>query len=107
MTEPISAGQQLIADLQQKGDSYGLTLLIVEAARIADRLAKLNDLLIGEQTLWARLRENRDGDIYVQVDSALGEARQQAIALKQLLAEIQRQRLLAPPKQTQDDLAGL
>lgn len=107
MTEPISAGQQLIAGLQQPNDPYGLTVLIIEAGRIADRLAKLDDLLTGQQTLWCRLRDNREGDIYVSVDNALSESRQQAIALKQLLAEIQRQRLLAPAKPAASDLDGL
>jgi hypothetical protein len=31
------------------------------ARRIADRLKKLDALLTGEQTIWARLRENREG----------------------------------------------
>lgn len=93
--------------LSKADDPYALTILIVEAARIADRLEKLDALLSGEQTLWARLRDNREGDIYIQVDNALSEARQQATVLKHLLAEIHRQRSQTPRKSADDDLAGL
>jgi hypothetical protein len=75
-----------MSGLQQPGDPYGLTVLIVKAGRIADRLAKLDDPLSGEQTLWCRLRENHQGDIYVSVDSALGEARPQATVLRHPVA---------------------
>lgn len=107
MDQTKTAGQRLIEGLSREGDPYALTILIVEAARIADRLEKLDDLLSGEQTLWARLRDNREGDIYVAVDNALSEARQQATVLKHLLAEIHRQRAQTPRESSDDDLAGL
>lgn len=102
-----TAGQRLISDLSKEGDRYALTVMIIEAGRIADRLEKLDDILSGEQTLWARLRESREGDIYVQVDGALSEARQQATVLRHLIAEVQKQRAMNPEAPPDDDLAGL
>jgi hypothetical protein len=50
MDEAKSAGERLAEGLSQVGDQYGLTVLIVEAGRIADRLEKLNAILSGQQT---------------------------------------------------------
>lgn len=105
--EPKTAGQRLSEGLSETNDPFALTILIVEAARIADRLEKLDALLSGDRAVWARLRETREGDIVVTVDSALSEARQQATVLKHLLAEIHRQRAQAPRESTDDDLAGM
>jgi hypothetical protein len=38
MDEPKSAGERLTEWLTQDGDGYGMTVLIVESARITDRL---------------------------------------------------------------------
>lgn len=102
-----TAGQRLIADLARPDDRFALTVMIVEAARIADRLEKLDQLLSGQQKMWAQLRENREGDIYIQVDNALSEARQQATVLRHLIGEVQRQRAQNPGPPPEDDLAGL
>jgi hypothetical protein len=101
-----TAGQRLIEALTQPDDPFELTVLIVESGRIATRLEKLDAILSGEQTLWARLRDSREGDIYVCVDNALAEARQQATVLRHLLAAITRQRA-GLPVISDDDLAGL
>jgi hypothetical protein len=100
------AGERLVEELTQPDDPYALTVLIVECGRIATRLENLDALLSGEQTLWARLRGGRDGDIYVSVDGALSEARQQAGVLKNLLVAIERKRE-GIPVDNDDDLAGL
>lgn len=100
------AGERLVDALTQPDDPYTLTVLIVEAGRIATRLEKLDEILSGEQTLWARLRGGRDGDLYVSVDNALSEARQQAGVLKNLLVAIERKRA-GLPVIVDDDLAGL
>lgn len=71
-------------------------LLLEEACRIADRLDRLDALLVGDADTWARLDHRRDGTTEVVVDSALTEARQQALALRQLLASI-------PEKESGDD----
>ena len=100
------AGERLIAALTRPDDPYPLTVLIVEAARIATRLEKLDAILSGEQTLWARLRGGRDGDLYLSIDGALSEARQQATVLRHLLGAIERKRE-GLPVNADDDLAGL
>lgn len=61
-------------------------LLLLEACRIADRLDKLDAQLNGES--WLRFLADDEGtEITVVVDRVLAEARQQATALKQLIAE--------------------
>lgn len=108
MDQLETAGQRLISALSKDEDPYALTVLIVEAARIADRLEKLDDLLSGEQTLWARLHWSDRKKVYeVYIDNALSEARQQATVLKHLLAEIHRQRAQIKTEPGDDDLAGL
>jgi hypothetical protein len=65
-------------------------VLLEEACRIADRLDKLDRLLDGDADQWVSLVEDR-GDPerqFVVIDRPLAEARQQATALKQLIAEI-------------------
>ena len=63
------AGERLVEELTQPDDPYTLTVLIVEVGRIATRLEKLDAILSGEQTLWARLRGGRDGDLYLTMDT--------------------------------------
>lgn len=70
-------------------DSRGRVLL-EEACRTADRLDRLDALLTGRSEEWFRLVELRGQDdvLEVQVDNALAEARQQALALRQLLSSL-------------------
>jgi hypothetical protein len=100
------AGERLVEELTQPDDPFALTVLIVEAGRIATRLEKLDAILSGEQTLWMRLRGGRDGDLYLSIDGALSEARQQAGVLKNLLVAIERKRE-GLPVNADDDLAGI
>jgi len=102
-----TAGQRLISDLSHQGDPYAITVMIVEAARIADRLERLDAALTGETQTWLRLTEGRDAVLELRVDNALAEARQQATVLRHLIAEVQRQRLHTKDAPTDDDLAGL
>lgn len=74
-------------------------VLLEEACRIADRLDQLDALLSGDARSWVSLVEDR-GDPERQVvviDRPLAEARQQATALKQLIAEIRAAGLPAKP----------
>lgn len=104
---PKTAGQLLVEDLTEKNDPYRVTVMIIEAGRIADRLEKLDAVVAGEQNAWLRLCEGRDGDLEVRVDNALAEARQQATILRHLIVEIARQRATRGPEPGDDDLAGL
>ncbi|MFI6368914.1 hypothetical protein ACIBG0_40085 [Nocardia sp. NPDC050630] len=90
MTEQTT-GDRLRAALSTPDEPYARSVLVNEAARVADRLDRLNELIEGDETTWAQLTTARDGDIEVRIDGALVEARQQANTLRQLLAEIRRQ----------------
>jgi len=104
-----TAGERLVADLSREGDGYAMTVMIVEAGRIADRLDRLAALLAGERSSWLSLKNGRDGAIEVKVDSALQESRAQATTLRGLLYEIHRQRvgIEIGSDDDADDLANL
>lgn len=84
------AGSQLWRDMTAEGDLPPMAMvLLVEACRITDRLDTLDDNLQGGQSQWLDLEVDNEGNTAtVIVDKALSEARQQATALKQLVAEI-------------------
>lgn len=63
-------------------------MLLEEACRIADRLDRLDALLIGDRDSWVRVVSDGNGEYELVIDSALTEARQQALALRQLLSSI-------------------
>ena len=64
-------------------------VLLEEACRTADRLDRLDALLVGDEDVWFRLVHNtRTEDYEIKVDGALVEARQQAAVLRQLLSSI-------------------
>lgn len=63
-----------------------------------DRLDRLDGILKGDPGEWMRFRVSEDGaEVTVTLDRALAESRQQAVALKQIVAEL-RQGAAAPPE---------
>lgn len=84
-------GRRLWRDLTDgKAIEPAQRVLIEEACRIADRLDRLDALLTGDAEDWVRLVDDR-GDPERQtvvIDKPLAEARQQATALKQIIAEL-------------------
>lgn len=64
--------------------------LLVEACRIVDRLDKLDRQLHGED--WLRFRHDPEDEheVVVYIDRVLAEAREQATALKGIVAELTR-----------------
>lgn len=62
-------------------------VLVEEAARIADRLDRL-DLSLSRKGEWLRFERADNGDVVVTIDNVLAEARQQAAVLRGLVAEI-------------------
>lgn len=74
-------------------------VLIAEACRLADRLDRLDGLLRGDGETWAQLQipERDDGEVRLVVNAALAEARQQALALKAIAAELRAARAGAKP----------
>lgn len=82
-------GERLWAAYHELVDGELGTLLLEEACRIADRLEQLDRLLQGDETLWAFVSRGRGrGRIEVHVDAALVEARQQAVALRQVVSSL-------------------
>lgn len=82
-------GRSMWDELTSPSTGPAERVLIAEACRIADRLERLDRQLRGADREWLRLTwRETEGDLIVTVDKALSEARQQAVALKQLLGEI-------------------
>lgn len=90
ITDGPSRGVRLWRDLHGDAQAPELRILLEEACRIVDRLDKLDALLDGSAEDWIRLQEVQ-GDperTIVVIDKPLAEARQQAVALKQILTEL-------------------
>lgn len=89
-SDGLSRGETLWRDLA--GDSMGPLerTLLEEACRIADRLDKLDRALQGRAVNWLKLVADSEDPtrLIVVIDRPLGEARQHALALKQLLADL-------------------
>lgn len=85
-----AAGLNLWREMTKQGALPPMqAVLLLEACRITDRLEKLDAKLRGEDREWLELDERDDGRmVFVIVDKALSEARQQATALKQIVSEL-------------------
>jgi hypothetical protein len=97
-------GTELWDGLHKSGDTADLTALIVEAARVKDRLDQLHLALSTSGIV--DMVETRDGIVQISVDNALVEARQQASALRSLLNDIAKRRGLGRGEED-DGLADL
>lgn len=83
-------GQRLWDDMGGDDLAGGRRVLLEEACRIADRLDGMHRILAGDARDWLSIVEAK-GDPDRQelvIDKVLSEARQQATALKQLIAEL-------------------
>lgn len=93
-----SAGDLIRAEMSIDGDPIGITMLIRQAARLADRLEAIDKLLSGQADAWALLSLPRSDDkrgrviVEVQVDDALKEERAIATLFRHVVADIYRQR---------------
>jgi hypothetical protein len=98
-----SLAVQIRDQLGRAGDPVGTTILVRQAARVADRIERIDELLTGDAKAWARVgipRLDTDGGrivVEVRVDDLVKEERQQTTLLRNLLAEIHRQRSGQPP----------
>lgn len=82
-------------------------ILIEEAARLADRLEKLDQHLSDGRSWFSLRRLDEDGTIVtVRIDNALGEARQNIQALNGVLAAIRTIRGTNRPSQARRGTAG-
>ncbi len=94
-------GRRLWQQVANEGElKPGDRVLLEEACRTADRLDVLDRILRGDDDAWMRLHSaNEDGSIVkVVLNNALAEARQQQVALKQLLAELRQSRAVTAGK---------
>lgn len=99
-----ASGEALLTSLASDDDPYELRVLIIEAARTADRLDKLDLLVRGDIDTWCVLTHNlQTQDYELKINSALSESRQQGAALLRLLAEIRKQKTPS----SSDDVDGL
>jgi hypothetical protein len=107
--ELCTAGRRLYDSLHDEAEPYSLTVMILESARIKDRLDLLHRVVSGDEDLWFRLAPTRgDGDVLeIKIDSGLQEARQLAAVLRQMLSEIRRQKDAATGPVLDDLLADL
>lgn len=83
-----SRGTKLLRELNAESLPPAQRILAEEAARIADRLDRLDAILEGNRREWLHFRTKEDGDVTVIVNSVLSEARQQASTLKAIVAEL-------------------
>lgn len=76
-------------------------VLAAEACRIADRLERMNGILRGRSKEWISFEQRDDGSggFDVIVDNALSEARQQQLALNQILKTLGVGKLDTPRQQ--------
>lgn len=80
-------GRQLWAELSEGKFGPAHLVLLEEACRLADHLDRLHAQLEGED--WLRFLVDEAGtEVTVKVDGVLVEARQHAVALKGLVAEL-------------------
>jgi hypothetical protein len=89
-------GSHLRSDLRKLvGNSTAALVLIDEACRIVDRLDKLDRLLSGDAESWIDIIEGRGhSELELTINAPLAEARQQALALKQLFTELRQMGVL-------------
>ncbi|ORL83912.1 hypothetical protein [Prescottella equi] len=104
-----TAGRRLYDSLHDDCDPYSLTAMIVEAARIKDRLDQFDRALSGDADCWLSLVDVRGEDdiLEIRVDNALQESRQQANTLRQLIGAIRLQKDSKPAGDDDDGLDGL
>lgn len=83
-------GQRLWKELHEIAEfNPAEIVLLEEACRISDRLDKLHFQLDDPDASWLKLKVNDDTtEVTVIVDNVLGEARQQANVLKQIVAAL-------------------
>lgn len=90
MSDVDSRGSHLRSELGKLATGNPAALaLIDEASRITDRLDRLDRLLSGDAESWIDIIEGRGHtELELVINAPLAEARQQALALKQIFTEL-------------------
>ncbi|MEW2474621.1 hypothetical protein AB0875_12600 [Micromonospora gifhornensis] len=81
-------GQRMWDQLVGDDDPVEVVALVEEICRTADRLDRLDAIVNGRDRAWLTLEVDDVGEVTVVVDKVLGEARQQQMTFKGLLAEL-------------------
>lgn len=81
-------GREIYAAFNADSLPAGNRALVMEAARCADLLDKLDGLIQGDQSAWLKLVFDDMGEVTLSMDGVVGERRQQQMALRQLMSEI-------------------
>lgn len=93
----LTAGGQLRDELAKPGDPINRVMLIRQAARVADRLEVIDQLLKGDVDAWLKVSLPRSDAkrgrvmVEVQVGDLVKEERAQSVLFRSLLADIHRQ----------------
>lgn len=97
--EPFGArGARLWSEMNGNKLAGGQRVLLEEACRTADRLDRFNALESGDLEALLRFKLSDDGtEVRVTVDGVVSEARQQALALKQIVVELRQSAASKPP----------
>lgn len=108
--KPSTSGDRLRAMVSDSTDPRTAVLLL-EAARIADRLDQIDGIVTGK-TEWIRLMHFRvnNGDeqvVTVTLDGVLAEARQQAMTLRGILAQLDVPKVVADAPEKRSGLDEL
>lgn len=107
MAAVSESSDQLAADLKLSTLTGPARVLAQEAVRIVSRLDSLDGWIRGSHKSWYILGDLLDGEVSLVINAPLGEARQQALALRAVLAELaklQGTEAPAPPASKADDL---
>ncbi|WP_157631970.1 hypothetical protein [Catelliglobosispora koreensis] len=102
-------GAALWSDLHKRGVlTPAARVLAEEACRIVDRLEKLDHLLSGDAESWIDIVETRGNPELAElvINAPLAEARQQALALKQIFTELRMMGALAAADSGAQPTAG-
>lgn len=87
--ESESGSERLARELGVEALTGAAWALATEAVRIKQRLDQLDAYLAGDPDAWLRMVARFDPLVVdIVIDKALAEARQQAVALKTVLAEL-------------------
>lgn len=110
--EPLSARLREQFAEQCKADA-AVAVLVQEACRIADRLDAIDAIVTGKadwiELMHFRTKRDREDVVEVTFDHVLGEARQQASALRGLMSQLGAGRACAaqPAEKVEDPLDAL
>lgn len=90
-----TAGERLTAELTSDDDSFAVTLLIEEAAQVADFLERLRPVLNGDRRAWLELKLPAK-TVEVLVTNPLIQYRQLSEHMRKLMVTIHAQRASIP-----------